>query len=41
MAGAGRGSCADRIHAQLLGELVKLLATQRLLGYDLIHGARG
>ncbi len=41
MAGARRGGGADRVDAQLLGELVQLLATRGLIGYHLLHGPRG
>ena len=39
MAGAGGGGGADGVDAQLLGELVQLLATQGLIGCHLLHGA--
>ena len=40
MAGAGGGGGADRVDAQLLGELVQLLATHGARSViDLLHGA--
>ena len=39
MAGVGGGGGAHRVDAQLLGELVQLLATQGVVGCDLLHGA--
>jgi hypothetical protein len=39
MARAGGGGGTDGIDAQLLGELVKLLATHGLIGDHLLHGA--